>query len=156
VITLRTPQRSFTVDHLIAATGLAVDLAARPELNSLAPRIARWRHRHRPQPGEEHAGLGEHPYLGAHYELEPLDPAESWVRRVFAFNGSALVSQGPHSTSNSGHKHAVPRLLRGVTRALFLAEAPLLLAQLQAYDAPDLVLPDTPGQPFHNDQETRP
>jgi cation diffusion facilitator CzcD-associated flavoprotein CzcO len=155
-ITLRTPQRSFTVDHVIAATGLVVDLAARPELKSLAPKVACWRHRHCPAPGEEHAALGAHPYLGAHYEFEPLDPAEAWIRRVFAFNGSAFVSQGPHSTSNSGHKHAVPRLLRGVTRALFLAEAPLLFAQLQAYDAPDLVLPDAPGQPFPTTKETRP
>ena len=155
-ITLRTRQRSFTVDHVIAATGLVVDLAARPELTSLSPKIARWHHRHRPDPGEEHAALGEHPYLGTHYELEPLDPTEAWIRRVFAFNGGAFVSQGPHSTSNSGHKHAVPRLLRGVTRALFLAEAPLLFARLQAYDAPDLVLPDAPGQSFPTTKETRP
>jgi cation diffusion facilitator CzcD-associated flavoprotein CzcO len=152
-ITLRTPQRSFTVDHVIAATGLMVDLAARSELKSLALEIARWHHRHRPDPRDEHAALGAHPYLGPHYELEPLDPAETWIRRVFAFNGSAFVSQGPHSTSNSGHKHAVPRLIRGVTRALFLAEAPLLLERLQAYDAPDLVLPDAS---FPTTKETRP
>jgi cation diffusion facilitator CzcD-associated flavoprotein CzcO len=142
-IALHTPRQSFMVDHVIAATGLVVDLTARPELATLMPQIARWRDRYQPEAGEEHPFLGEYPYLGPHYELEPREAAaSSWVRRVFAFNGSAFVSQGPHSTSNSGHKHAVPRLLRGVTGALFLGEAPKVFDRLRAYDAPDLTLPE--------------
>ena len=63
------------------------------------------------------------------------------MSRVFAFNACGFVSMGPHSTSISGHRHALPRLVRGVTRRLFLDQEASLLSGLKAYDevALDLV-----------------
>ena len=67
---------------------------------------------------------------------------DGWVDRVFCFNGASAVSQGPHATSISGHRHALPRLVRGVTARLFASEADRFLARLEGYAQVDLALPD--------------
>lgn len=128
-------------DHVICATGVQPDLDARPELRTLVPAIARWRDRYQPPPEEASTALGAHPYLGAHYEFLPRERGADWVTRVFAFNAASYVSQGPHSTSISGHKHALPRLARGLTERLFLDQAERLLPDLRAYDEAELDLP---------------
>ncbi|MFT4267232.1 MAG: FAD/NAD(P)-binding protein [Xenophilus sp.] len=128
-------------DHALCATGVQPDLDARPELRTLAPLAARWRDRYTPPPGEEDAALGSHPYLGEHYEFQPREGAGEWVTRVFAFNAASYVSQGPHSTSVSGHKHALPRVARGITQRLFLDQEARLLPELAAYGDLELDLP---------------
>lgn len=60
------------------------------------------------------------------------------VRRVFDFSGASYVSLGPQSTSISGHKHALPRLVRGVTRRLFLDQADTVVPDVLAVDTLDL------------------
>lgn len=154
-----TPRGTLVADHVVCATGTAFDLAARPELRTLAPRVARWRDRYTPPPDQADDTLADHPYLGEHYEFLPREVAQgagpvngdagqggavaaAWVSRVFAFNGSSIVSQGPHSTSISGHKHALPRLAHGVSQRLFLDQQDTLVDRLHAYDEPDLDLPD--------------
>lgn len=138
-IEVDTPQGRFEFDHLILATGLQADLSARAELRSIAPLALRWRDRFVPDSGDEDEHLGAHPYLGPHYEFLPRDDSpqpggSNWLDRVFAFNGASYVSQGPHSTSISGHKHALPRLVRGVTRRLFLDQEAALVDGLRGYD----------------------
>ena len=54
----------------------------------------------------------------------------------------SYVSHGPHSTSISGHRHALPRLVRGVVRQLFLDTAPTVLRDLRGYRSDDLDIPD--------------
>jgi cation diffusion facilitator CzcD-associated flavoprotein CzcO len=129
-------------DHAICATGLQSGLELRPELRSLAPAVLRWRERYTPAPGDEDATLAAHPYLGAHYEFLARDDDAAWVSRVFAFNGASYLSQGPHSTSISGHKHALPRLVRGLTQRLFLDQEAGLVNRLHAYAEVDLPVPD--------------
>ena len=48
---------------------------------------------------------------------------------------------GPHSTSVSGHKYSIPRLLRGLTRSIMLEQESALVPDLMAYDESDLDLP---------------
>lgn len=133
-VQVRTPQRSFTFDHVICATGAAVDYEARGELLALGPVVKRWRHAYTPPPGLASQTLGEYPYLGPGFEYQPLDPAsDAWVRRVKAFNFSSVVSMGPHTTSASGHKHSVPRLVAGITGALMQEQASALMPALEAY-----------------------
>lgn len=138
-IEVDTPHGTLRFDHLICATGQTLDLAARPELRTLAPRVARWRERHAPAAD---AGMGEAPYLGANFEFLPRTPgAAPWVSRVFAFNGAAHASHGPHCTSISGHKHTLPLVVHGITRRLFLDQSARLVPDLTAYAEPELVLP---------------
>jgi cation diffusion facilitator CzcD-associated flavoprotein CzcO len=142
-----TPRGPLRFDHVICATGHTLDLPARSELQTLAPAIARWTDRFTPPAEQAHALLAAHPYLGEHYECLPRVPAagSDWVTRVFAFNSLSYVSHGPHSTSISGHKHALPRLVRGLTQRLFLDQAHTLLEGLQRYDTQELDLPDDFG-----------
>jgi FAD-dependent urate hydroxylase len=63
------------------------------------------------------------------------------MSRVHAFNFAAFVSMGPHSTSISGHKHALPRLLRALVRRLLLEQEDGVVAALRAYDERDLTIP---------------
>ncbi len=139
-IRVATPHAVFRFDHLIAATGYALDLAARPELGHLAPKVALWRDRYLPTPEQASNDLGAFPYLGAGYQFLPRDPADDWVSRVHAFNFAAYVSMGPHSTSISGHKHALPRLLRSLVRRLLLEQEDAIVDALRGYDEVDLVV----------------
>ncbi|MDQ0073118.1 cation diffusion facilitator CzcD-associated flavoprotein CzcO [Variovorax boronicumulans] len=139
-IEVDTPHGTLQFDHLICATGQTLDLAARPELQTLAPLVSRWCDRHAPAAA---ANAGEAPYLGAHFEFQALAPStDSWVSRVFAFNSASHISHGPHCTSISGHKHTLPRVVRGVTQQLFLDQTAQLMPGLRAYDEPELVLPN--------------
>jgi FAD-dependent urate hydroxylase len=140
-IRVETPRQVFHFDHVICATGYALDLSARPELRHLAEGVMLWRDRFDPVPDEASPELGAYPYLGEGYEFLPRDPRESWMSRVRAFNYTAFVSMGPHSTGISGHKHALPRLLRGLERRLLLEQEDGVIAALQAYDELDLIIP---------------
>ena len=117
-IRVTTPDGILEFDHLLLATGMDVDLAVRPELKTIHDKVALWGERYTPQDGDADARLARFPYLDGFYGFVPKDPEETWVSRVFAFNSSSFVSHGPHSTSISGHKYAVPRLVRGVLRRL--------------------------------------
>jgi cation diffusion facilitator CzcD-associated flavoprotein CzcO len=139
-IRVATPRQIFHFDHLICATGYALNLAARSELGSLAQRIMLWRDRFDPHPDETSNELGAFPYLGAGYEFLPRAPEDQWMSRVHAFNFAAFVSMGPHSTSISGHKHALPRLLRALVRRLLLEQEDGIITALRAYDERDLTI----------------
>ncbi len=150
-ITVETPHGELRFDHLILATGAMVDLAARPELATLASIVARWSDRYTPPPDYADDRLAALPYLDWGYGFEPQeaqeaqapqDPTEQWVRRVFAFNACSAVSHGPHSTSISGHRHALPRLLRGVTNRLLLDAEGDLIDDLLGYRSDDLPVAD--------------
>jgi cation diffusion facilitator CzcD-associated flavoprotein CzcO len=141
-VEVATPRGRFAFDYLICATGSAPDIASRPELKSFAPKIALWRDIYRPEPSEENAVLGAYPYLGPYYELTEKTPGDApYLRHIHAYNFASAVSCGPHSTSISGHKHAVPRLIRGITRSLFLEQQDTFLDGLYAYDEPEIRRP---------------
>lgn len=145
-IAVATPGGTIEFDHLILATGAVIDIESRPELSALAPIVKRWRHSIESSPADDQA-LSNLPYLGHGYAFEPLgEPNEaeesSWVRKVFAFNALSFVSQGPHSTSISGHRHAMPRLVRGVTERLFVDSCHTVVADLHAFRSEDLPVSD--------------
>lgn len=135
------PDGTLVFDHLILATGAVTDLAARPELDRIAPLVRRWHDAI--DTGDAHdPTLGALPYLDDGYAFTPNDDRDDWVRRVFAFNALSYVSHGPHSTSISGHRHALPRLIRGVTKQLFRDRMGAVLTELEAYESVDLDVPD--------------
>ncbi len=140
-ILVATPTGQLEFDHLILATGVVIDLDARPELSVLSRCIARWEHMLASSRSDDPA-LSRLPYLNPGYGFEPTNERESWVRQVFAFNGLSAVSHGPHSTSISGHRHALPRLVDGITERLFLDSCGDVVADLRAYDSDDLPVSD--------------
>jgi cation diffusion facilitator CzcD-associated flavoprotein CzcO len=134
-VRVETPGRHFEFDFVVAATGAVVDLAARAELAVAAPHVARWRDRYAPPSALEHAALAEYPFVGEDYQLQPLHPGTGWdwLTRVYAYNFASYVSMGPHSTSVSAHKYSLPRMLRGITRGLFLDQLDYVMPGITAY-----------------------
>jgi cation diffusion facilitator CzcD-associated flavoprotein CzcO len=72
-----------------------------------------------------------------------LRPGTPWHNvRDTASDFSAAVSQGPHSTSIGGHRHCLPRLVRGVERRLLLDREGEIVSALKAYRSADLPVSD--------------
>jgi hypothetical protein len=140
-IRVRTPHASFTFDFVIASTGSTPDLEARPELGPVGAQALRWAERYAPPPALAHPVLERYPYLGEDYRLLARNPADApVVERIHAYSFAAYVSQGPHSTSISGHKYSLPRLVRGITQALLAEQTDGLMSALRAYAEPELVI----------------
>ncbi len=142
-IAIETPKGVLKADHLLFATGSVIDLEARPELRSISPVILRWRDAFAPAAsGERSQTLGALPHLGPHYEFKPKESQDEWVSRIFCFNFGSAVSHGPHSTSISGHRHCLPRLVKGIVATLFADQAGSFMNDLKAFSLPELDLPD--------------
>jgi hypothetical protein len=139
-VCVNTPQGEQMFDFVVLSTGLVSDPGLRPELATLAPHIARWADRFTPPPGEGHALIDAHPYLGPGFQVLPRDAAgDAALHGLFAFNYSALISLGLSASALSGLQTALPRLVRGVTDQLFLDDKEALVADLIAYDEAEFI-----------------
>jgi cation diffusion facilitator CzcD-associated flavoprotein CzcO len=141
-IVIETPKGELCADHLLLGTGATVALEARAELRSLAPVVLRWRDCYAPPPRGEDVRLAALPYLDRHFGFLPKGQSDGWVERVICYNAASYVSHGPHSTSISGHRHCLPRVVRGVTKRLFREQEKDFLEQLMAFRGYELDLPD--------------
>lgn len=107
-------------DYLIAGTGYRIDLSAQPEFARIHESIALWRHRYQPAAGEEHAGGGNHPYLGPAFEFLPRPDVDAdYLRRIHCFNLAGQLSFGiPVGDVPSVVDH--PRVIAGIARDLYV------------------------------------
>jgi cation diffusion facilitator CzcD-associated flavoprotein CzcO len=138
-IEVTSDDRRFTFDRVICATGVRYGLEQRPELAGIAGDIALWSDRYTPLPEEAHPELGKLPYLGHDFEfLEKRPGAAPWLAHIFAFNFSGMISMGPVASSISGHRFGVPRVVRGITRSLFLEQQEALLPSLRSFAEPEI------------------
>jgi len=131
-------------DYVIAATGNTADLTARPEFGSLIEDIALWKDRFTPPPDREDPRLDGYPYLGRFGEFTEKVPGTApWLSRVFNISRGADLSLGPLSSSSSNMKYTLPRIVKGVTRQLFLDGADAMLEEVvcQTHDelTPDVL-----------------
>ncbi len=134
------PKGVMRFDFLVIGTGFRIDLSLRPELAHLAADIALWRDRFTPPEGEEHAGLGSHPYLGDAFQFLERHPGSNpALRHVHNFTFGATPSMGLSGASISGMRYGVSRLVSGLARDLFTEDAQAHLDSLLAYDIPELV-----------------
>ena len=109
-------------DHVIAATGYRVDLAAQPELARIHEFIALWRHRFQPPAGEEDANASRYPYLGSGFEFQPRqESGANFLRHIHCFNLAASVSFGTH-VGNVPSCVYHPHLAAAIARALFVED----------------------------------
>ncbi len=117
------------------STGLKTDVALRPELAELAPDVCLWRDRYTPPDDRANPLIDDHPYLGPGFEFQPRTPdAADTLHGLFAFNYSALASLGLSASAISGLKVALPRLVSGVVRQLFLDDQDVLIKDYLDYD----------------------
>ncbi|CAB4704579.1 MAG: SidA/IucD/PvdA family monooxygenase [Actinobacteria bacterium] len=136
-LVVRTPQGSETYDHLLAATGVSVDLAARPELVDLVDDIACWRDRYAPPSDTTAADLLGHPYLSDTFALTSrTGRLADALSRVYLFNHGARMSVGILGHQISGLSGGVERLVHGVVRDTFVERSESVLASYLTYAEP--------------------
>ncbi|MGE0725948.1 MAG: FAD/NAD(P)-binding protein [Alphaproteobacteria bacterium] len=137
-VAVTTPKATHTFDFLIFGTGLAVDLARRPELAGIAPLVATWADRYAPPKGEENDWIADYPYLDPGFALTEKVPGSApWLADIHVFTFGATVSLGLSGSSINGMKFAAPRLVAAITRDLFRADAPAHFEGLLAYRVPE-------------------
>lgn len=123
-IFVRSGDRNFEFDFVISATGSKISMAQRVEYNGLLPHAAVWGDRFRPPPELENPGMSQAMFLGPFCELTEKVPGSApWLSHVFAMGGGVGLRFGPVAGSATGLKFLMPRLVNGVTRALFLDQA---------------------------------
>lgn len=134
-VEIKTARGVHLVDFLICGTGVRCDFSKRPELAPYADQIALWSDRYQPPQDERDDRLAEFPYLGADYSLQPKTPdGPGFLRHIHVFNIGSSVSFGASGSSINAMNIAVPKLVAGVTRALFSEDVATHWASLQAYD----------------------
>jgi cation diffusion facilitator CzcD-associated flavoprotein CzcO len=139
VVRVETEARTFTFDFIIFATGMETDLSARPELAPIVDRIALWRDRFTPPPGEESQVLANHPYLGPAFEFMEKQPGTApYLARLHNFTLGATASLGVTGAAITGMRYGVPRLVNGLSRDLFREDAAEHYRDLLAYAVPEL------------------
>ena len=144
-IAVETPQRAFEFDFLIVGTGFTVDLTLRPELAALAPEIATWADRFEPQAGEEHAALGQFPYLAPDCSFTPkVAGSHPYLSHIHDFTFATMPSLGLTGGSISGLKYGVQRLVGGIAKSLFTEDGEAHCAGLMAYEELELLHLDGP------------
>ncbi|MBN9549740.1 MAG: NAD(P)/FAD-dependent oxidoreductase [Alphaproteobacteria bacterium] len=129
----------FRFAFVVAGTGYSVDLKARPELAGHVERIALWRDRYRPEPGEENAELARHPYLSPGFAFTEKEPGTApFLRDIHFFSAGAMLSNGRNPGEVSGMRHGIPQLVSAIGRALFLEDADAHVARILAPPQPIL------------------
>ncbi|KAG2497447.1 hypothetical protein HYH03_004603 [Edaphochlamys debaryana] len=135
-VRVTTPQGSELFDFLIVSTGLLTDTKLRPELREVSAHIATWADRYTPPPPQRRNPLIDaHPYLGPGFEFTPKEPGTAdYLRGIFAYNYSALVSLGLSASALSGMKFAMGKLVTGITKQLFLDDKDAFIGEYLSYD----------------------
>jgi cation diffusion facilitator CzcD-associated flavoprotein CzcO len=143
-VTAKAGRKTMRFDYLVAGTGYRIDLAAQPELARVHDQIALWRDRYRPEPGDENAAGGNHPYLGAGFEFLPRQATGGEpVRNIHCFNLAAALSFGiPVGDVPSMVDH--PRLVAAIARDLYV-EGVDVAANERFIHLPQLQLPPDPA-----------
>ncbi|MCG8416748.1 MAG: NAD(P)/FAD-dependent oxidoreductase [Proteobacteria bacterium] len=132
---VETPRGTFELDFAIVGTGFITDLSTRPELGDIYQHMALWADRYTPPPGEEHADLARHPYLGAGFEFTEKNPGSApWLRYLYNYTFGCLLSLGFGGASISGMKYSVPRLIAALTRSLFEEDKDHFFASLVNFE----------------------
>ncbi|GJD52126.1 FAD-dependent urate hydroxylase [Methylobacterium crusticola] len=140
-VVLATPRGRLAVDFVIAATGIEIDFAARPELAAFAHNIATWGDRYDPPEEERDPRLAAYPYLADDYAFVEREPGRTpYLADIHLFGIASTMSHGPSGSSINAMTTAVPRLVAGLTRGLFVADLDRHWADFRAYDVPQAVL----------------
>ncbi|MEM7738004.1 MAG: NAD(P)/FAD-dependent oxidoreductase, partial [Deinococcota bacterium] len=139
VLRLDGARYSLEVDFVIVGTGFEVNLDRRPELDKIAPDVARWADCYTPPPDLADMRLGQFPYLGKHFEWRERKPGSApHLRHLYDLTFGALPSMGLSGASISGLGFAVPRLVRGIAQSFYCEDSQHFYDALTSYSEPEL------------------
>lgn len=128
-----------TFDFVIAGTGYSVDLSTRPELAAIVDRIALWRDRYHPEPGQENADLARYPYLTPGFAFTEKEAGTApYLRNIHFFSAGAMLSNGRNPGEVSGMRFGIPQLVSAIGRDLFRDDAEAHVARVLTPVAPIL------------------
>lgn len=134
---VETPKTRQHFDFVICATGASQNLQLRPEFADIAGKIALWRDRFTAPAGEESETLGGYPYLGPAFEFTERSPGSArWLRNIHNFSFSAVASMGNVGGAPS-LRFAIPRLVGGIVRDLFIDDADAYLEDFCSFRTPE-------------------
>ncbi len=140
-VELALPDGTLAVDFVVAATGIEIDLAARPELAGFAGNVALWGDRYTPPAAERDERLARFPYLGPDYALVEREPGLTpWIADIHLFSIASTMSFGASGSSINAMTTAVPKLVEGITRGLFAGDIEKHWSSLLSYDVPQAVV----------------
>lgn len=140
-VVLSLPDGELEVDFVIAATGIDIDLAQRPELQRFSDNVASWADRYIPPEHEASPRLGRFPYLADSYALTERRPgATPYLKDIHLFSIAATMSFGASGSSINAMTTAVPKLVHGITRDLFRDDLQRHWQALEAYDVAQAVV----------------
>lgn len=134
-IAVTTPHGIHHYDVVLAATGIASDLARRPELARVAADAVLWSERLTPEAAAQNPGLAAFPYLDDDFGLVDRAGGEA-LSRIHMFNHGARISQGMLSHQIPGLVGGATKLAAALSRRLFARDSASLLAEYLAYDVP--------------------
>jgi len=138
-LTLGPHGRRAHAQFLVLATGYAVDLAAVTELQDFAAHAATWAEVYRPPAGRERPDRAAFPFLGEGFELTEKTPGSCpALGRVHLFNHGAFASLGAIASDIPGVSAGATRLAAAISGSLFTQDLDHVLAQLAAFDEPEL------------------
>jgi hypothetical protein len=128
---------TYLLDHVIAGTGYAGDLAARPELREFDGKIMRWRDRYTPPDDERDDALGVYPYLGAGHEfIEKTSGVAPLLKHIHVQNPSGFVSFGLPIGDVPCMKRDIPVIAGRISADLFAADLDQLRRRMLGDVAP--------------------
>lgn len=140
-VKITTPKGVYTADYIIAATGVDMDFAIRPELQRFAANIATWADRYTPPDHDRNDRLARFPYLSADFAFVEKVPGDTpWIKDIHLFAIASTMSFGPSGSSINAMTTVVPKLVSALTKGLFQADVERHWASLQAYDTPQAVI----------------
>jgi cation diffusion facilitator CzcD-associated flavoprotein CzcO len=140
-IELQTPHGKVCANFVICGTGTQIDFAERQELKNCAGNIASWADRYQPPEAERSPRLGHYPYLADDYALtERIRGQTPWISDIHLFAFASTMSFGPSGSSINAMTTAIPKLVHGLTRALFRADLARHWASFNAYNVPQAVI----------------
>jgi len=150
---LETTQGTLSADLVILGTGYRIDTRASAYMSGSLSDVRLWRDVLPPTDTGESEFL-DFPYLGPGFEFLPRTPpsissaetsSTSAVSRVFCFNHAAMLSLGNLANDIPAVSEGADRLGRAIAAALYLDDKATHLADLHAYEDPELEGDEVPG-----------
>lgn len=146
-VKITTPKGNFTADFVIAATGVDMDFALRPELQRFAANIATWADCYTPPDHERNDRLARFPYLSPDFAfVEKVPGLTPWIKNIHLFAIASTMSFGPSGSSINAMTTVVPKLVSALTKGLFQGDVERHWASLQAYDTPQAIIESRPDK----------
>lgn len=94
-VAVKSRDKTFQFDHVIAGTGYRVDLSGQPELTRFHGSIVLWRDRYKPAASEEDAASAAYPYLGPGFQFLAREEKDAaYLRNIHCANLAASLSFG--------------------------------------------------------------